>query len=67
MMSNFFHSRKLEKRFNSSFVAFIPKMESLIKISDFRPISLMGSLYKIVAKILSKRISEVIDGVVSDT
>lgn len=34
---------------------------------SFAQISLVGSLYKIVAKILSRRMSKVIGGVVSDT
>lgn len=67
MLSNFFHFGKLKKSIYSSFIALIPKTESPIDISEFRPISLVGYLYKIMAKILSKRISEVIDGVVSDT
>lgn len=67
MMQNFFELGKLEKSINSSFIALIPKSESPNEIDDFRPISLVGLLYKIVTKILSPRLSEVIDGVVSDT
>ncbi|KAA3471418.1 LINE-1 reverse transcriptase isogeny [Gossypium australe] len=59
MMSNLFYSRKLEKSINSSFIALIPKSESPL-------ISLVGSLYKIVAKILARRFSEVIVGIIFD-
>lgn len=33
--SNLFYSRKLEKSINSSFIALIPKSESLVDILDF--------------------------------
>ncbi|GKF55086.1 hypothetical protein Tco_0165426, partial [Tanacetum coccineum] len=37
---------------NSSFIAPIPKTLDLKVVSDYRPISLIGSLYKVVTKIL---------------
>lgn len=36
-----------------SFIALIPKKEGAISIRDFQPISLIGSLYKILAKVLT--------------
>ena len=42
-------------------------MESPQKLNDFRPISLVGSLYKILAKLLANRLSRVIGKVVSET
>ncbi|GJU50580.1 DNA helicase [Tanacetum coccineum] len=38
---------------NSSFVALIPKVFDPKVVSDYRPISLIGSLYKVVTKILA--------------
>lgn len=52
-MKNFFISKKLERSINSSFITLIPKTENPIEISGFRPICLVSSLYKIVAKVLS--------------
>lgn len=52
---------------NSSFIALIPKSENPNEISDFRPICLVSSLYKIVANVLSRIIREIIIGVVSET
>ncbi|KAK8983923.1 hypothetical protein V6N11_009705 [Hibiscus sabdariffa] len=41
------------------------EIRSPIEISDFRPISLTGSIYKIVAKILSGRLKRVVDELIS--
>nr|GFB92246.1 RNA-directed DNA polymerase, eukaryota, reverse transcriptase zinc-binding domain protein [Tanacetum cinerariifolium] len=41
---------------NSSFITLIPKMSNANMVKDFRPISLIGSVYKIVAKILANRL-----------
>ncbi|GJU10520.1 RNA-directed DNA polymerase, eukaryota [Tanacetum coccineum] len=51
---------------NSSFIALIPKMQEAKVVKDFRPISLIGSVYKIVAKILANRLSLVISSLISD-
>nr|GEZ75021.1 RNA-directed DNA polymerase, eukaryota [Tanacetum cinerariifolium] len=48
---------------NSFFITLIPKIANLIHIKDFRPISLIGMQYKIIAKILANRLSKVIDKV----
>ncbi|GKE18757.1 RNA-directed DNA polymerase, eukaryota, partial [Tanacetum coccineum] len=51
---------------NSSFIALIPKTQNAKTVKDFRPISLIGSLYKIIAKILANRLSSVIPDLISD-
>ena len=42
----------------------IPKKEGASDVQDFRPISLMGSLYKIMAKVLPNRLKRVMGKVV---
>ncbi|GKB70539.1 cysteine-rich receptor-like protein kinase, partial [Tanacetum coccineum] len=51
---------------NSSFITLVPKVEDPLVISDFRPISLIGSQYKIIAKILANRLSRVLPSVVGE-
>nr|GFA20586.1 RNA-directed DNA polymerase, eukaryota [Tanacetum cinerariifolium] len=41
---------------NSSFITLIPKILNANMVKDFRPISLIGSVYKIVAKVLANRL-----------
>ncbi|GKB17462.1 RNA-directed DNA polymerase, eukaryota [Tanacetum coccineum] len=61
----FYHSNFL-RGCNSSFVALIPKVPDAKLVSDFRPISLLGSMYKVITKILANRLSSVISDLVSD-
>nr|GEX78650.1 RNA-directed DNA polymerase, eukaryota [Tanacetum cinerariifolium] len=53
-------------RCNSSFVALIPKVLDPKVVSDYRPISLIGSLYKVVTTILTTGLSLVISNLISD-
>lgn len=41
---------------NSSIIALVPKVESLQCLNEFRPITLVGCIYKVVAKILANRL-----------
>ncbi|TYJ12132.1 hypothetical protein E1A91_A11G327600v1, partial [Gossypium mustelinum] len=67
LMTDFLISEKLEKSINLSFITLIPNMESPNEILDFRPICMVSSLYKIVAKVLSHRLRKMVGEVVSDT
>lgn len=57
-----FHSHgKIVKGMNPSFIVRIPKKETRTSLNDFRPISLMDSLYKIIAKVFANRLSKILD------
>lgn len=47
---------RLSRGCNSSSITLAAKIKDLLSLSDYRPISLIGSLYKIIAKILASRI-----------
>nr|GEZ80071.1 RNA-directed DNA polymerase, eukaryota, reverse transcriptase zinc-binding domain protein [Tanacetum cinerariifolium] len=51
---------------NSSFIALIPKVTDTKFVTDFRRISLIGSVYKVVTKILANRLAMVISDLVSN-
>jgi hypothetical protein len=42
--------------FNATFIALIPKQDVPDSLDDYRPISLCNCIYKIIAKIISRRI-----------
>ncbi|GJW61477.1 putative RNA-directed DNA polymerase, eukaryota, reverse transcriptase zinc-binding domain protein [Tanacetum coccineum] len=64
-VDSFLASGTMPQGANSSFFTLIPKVSNPIHIKDFRPISLIGIHYKIIAKILANRLSKVIDKIVS--
>jgi hypothetical protein len=61
-----FHGNEcLPKSFLSYFVTLIPKVA--FGLSDYRPISLLGCLYKIIAKVLANRLSKVMNVIIAPT
>ncbi|KAE8726444.1 hypothetical protein F3Y22_tig00006886pilonHSYRG00006 [Hibiscus syriacus] len=58
---------KLGKNVNNSFLALIPKVDSPSEIAEYRPISLVSCLYKIITKVLAGRLKRVIGKVISET
>ena len=61
VFEEFYQYCKFEKSHNATFIALIPKKNDASNIRDFRPISLVGSLYKILAKVLANRLKVVLD------
>ena len=51
---------------NASFVALIPKLNHPQSFNDYRPISLIGCMYKVIAKLLSNRLRSVMDGLIDE-
>nr|GEY38688.1 RNA-directed DNA polymerase, eukaryota [Tanacetum cinerariifolium] len=51
---------------NSSFITLIPKVPNANMVTDFRPISLIGSLYKVITKVLVNRLVTVLDDIVDE-
>ena len=51
---------------NASFVALIPKMNHPQSLNDYRPISLIGCMYKMIVKLLSNRLRSVMDDLIDE-
>ncbi|GLT51115.1 hypothetical protein SLA2020_245490 [Shorea laevis] len=62
----FHRNNKLVRRLNSSFLALIPKKLSPRELKDFRPISLIGCMYKLLAKVLANRLNVVMPVIISE-
>ncbi|GJX70071.1 RNA-directed DNA polymerase, eukaryota [Tanacetum coccineum] len=62
----FFNNGFCLKGINSSFIALILKSQGANMVKDFRPIRLIGSIYKIIVKLLANRLVTVLDGLVNE-
>lgn len=51
---------------NTSFIALIPKMVDPQLLNDYRPISLIGCIYKIVAKLLANKLKKVLPCIIDE-
>jgi len=66
-LTDFHRNGKLVKGINKTFIALIPKLGSLQRLSSyFRPISLVRCLYKVLAKVLANRLKSVIRSIISE-
>ncbi|KAJ9691309.1 hypothetical protein PVL29_013479 [Vitis rotundifolia] len=67
VFAEFHRSGIIYQSTNASFIVLIPKKSLIKKISDFRPISLITSLYKIIAKVLLGRLRGVLHETIHST
>lgn len=65
-LGEFHRNNKLTKSLNSTFITLIPKVDNPMGLTDFRPISLIGIMYKILSKVLASRIKMTIPVVVGE-
>jgi len=64
-MKHFHEFQVFEKSMNATYVALIPKKSGATSLRDFRPISLISGMYKIIAKVLAERLKQVVNKVVN--
>ncbi|GKV53163.1 hypothetical protein SLEP1_g59701 [Rubroshorea leprosula] len=65
-VQEFYSNGRLVKGSNASFIVLIPKKENPQGIEEYRPISLIGVIYKIIAKLLANRLQKVLPKVIGD-
>lgn len=61
VVNDLFLNAHIDWRLKSTFIFLAPKQEVVVNVSDFRPISLMGSINKILSKILATRLKGVME------
>ncbi|KAL4348556.1 hypothetical protein GQ457_17G007420 [Hibiscus cannabinus] len=66
LFDDFYKGKITDKSLNHSFIALIPKLKSPTRMEDYRPISLVSSLYKIIARVLSRRLAGCLAEVVGE-
>ena len=66
-MEEFFISRTLPRGSNVMWGTLIHKIKGTSDIREFRPISMVGSIYKVVSKILANRMRSVMPKLVGET
>ena len=64
---NFHRHSMFERSMNASFLTLIPKKCNAINIKDFCPINLVGSVYKLLSKVLANSLRVVLDNLISET
>ena len=65
VMHHFHQYGTFARSLNTTFVVLILKKAEATKVKDFRPISLVGSMYKILSKVLANRLKGVLGGLLS--
>ena len=64
---HFHRSLEFEWSLNASFLSLIPKKNNAVNIKDFRPISLVGSVYKLLSKVLANRLRRALDKLILES
>ena len=68
IMFDQFHANEVVSRgLLAYFMVLIPRVSSPSEIKDFRPISLLGCLYKLLSKVLARRLAKVMDSIISSS
>lgn len=62
---DFYDLGRFEKSLNPTFLLLIPKKGGTKDLKDFRPINLVGGLYKILSKVLANKLKVVVEKAIS--
>jgi hypothetical protein len=65
VFQDFYTHSKFVNSINATFLALIPKKSGAVDLKDFRPISLVSGVYKIIAKVLANRLRKVVEKIIS--
>ena len=59
------NSGSILKSINHTFIALIPKLNNLERVSDFRPISFCNVIYKIIIKVITNHLKPMLNSIIS--
>lgn len=62
----FYEHANLAIGINSTFITLIPKTEEASCFKEYRPISMVGCVYKILAKVLANRVRKVLPSIIGE-
>lgn len=65
-VSEFFKSGQMLKQWNATTIMLIPKITNASSTSDFRPISLCNTVYKVISKLLAGRLKSLLPLIISN-
>jgi len=66
VVHSFHETGILPKGCNASFIALVPKVKDPTTIDQYKPISLVGAMYKIITKVMSNQIKTVLPMVIDE-
>ena len=66
MFQQFWNDGVVKRFINETYICVIPKKILSSKVSDYRPISLVSSLYKVISKVLAERLKDVLEETVAE-
>lgn len=64
VFNEFHKAESFTNSFNSTFLTLIAKVEGAKHIKDFRPISLVGCIYMLIAKVLARRLVNALNRII---
>ena len=65
VFKDLFETGNFVRSLNTTFLGMVPKKERLEEFKDYRPISSVVNLYKLIAKVLAKRLKNVVSKLVN--
>ena len=63
-VKKFFRSGQLFKQINHAAIVLVPKSPNASRVEDFKPIACYNVVYKLITKILAKRISPILEDLI---
>ena len=67
ILVDFHRTGVLHSGCGSAFITLIPKVRTPVGLADYRPITLIGMVSKVISKVLANRLKKVMGQVISDS